>query len=104
MPLAVTQDNYEKEILQSHLPVVVDVYAVWCGPCQQLAPIFDELAAAYSSTVKFAKLNVDEARELSIRLGVTSIPTIFFFKDGKVVDTVVGYVGKRELEEKIKAL
>lgn len=103
MSVAIGQHNFDQEIIKSDLPVILDVYATWCGPCQQLAPIFEELAKKYADQCRFAKLNVDEARDLSIQLGVTAVPTIFFFSKGKVVNKIASYLGKNELEEKIKA-
>jgi thioredoxin 1 len=102
MALHLTQDNIEKEVNQSKLPVVIDVYAVWCGPCQQIAPIFEEVEKELSSSYKFAKINVDEARELSIRYGVTSVPTFIFIKDGKVMGKETGYMPKEDLIDTIK--
>jgi len=102
MPIIVQQENYQQEVLDSSLPVVLDVYATWCGPCQQMAPIFAELEREYINVCRFAKLNVDEARELSIKLGVASIPTFIFIKEGKVKNKVVGYLSKQQLKEKIE--
>jgi len=102
MALHLTQENIEKEVNQSALPVVIDVYAVWCGPCQQMTPIFEELEKELSSSYKFAKINVDEARELSIKYGVTSVPTFIFIKDGKVMGKETGYMAKNDLIEKIE--
>lgn len=101
MALSLTQENVEKEVAQSKLPVIIDVYATWCGPCQQMAPIFEQLEAELGNKYKFAKINVDEARELSIRYGVTSVPTFIFIKDNKVVGKETGYMPKDELMEKI---
>ena len=102
MPVSITQDNFEKEIKQSTKPVVLDVYASWCGPCQQMAPIMDELEQEMGSRYKFAKLNVDEAREISIKFGVISIPTFIFLKDGNIKGKETGYMSKETLKEKIE--
>lgn len=102
MALHLTQENIEKEVNQSALPVIIDVFAVWCGPCQQMTPIFEELEKELSSSYKFAKINVDEARELSIKYGVTSVPTFIFIKDGKVMGKETGYMAKNDLIEKIE--
>src|SRR5579872_4492072 len=102
MALHLTQDNIEKEVNQSKLPVVIDVYAVWCGPCQQIAPIFEEVEKELGTLYKFAKINVDEARELSIRYGVTSVPTFIFIKEGKVMGKETGYMPKEDLIDRIK--
>lgn len=102
MPVHITQENFEKEIAQSQLPVVIDVYATWCGPCQQMAPIFEDIAQELSSSYKFAKLNVDEAREISIKYGVTSVPTFIFIKNNEVQGKETGYMSKEDLTAKIK--
>lgn len=104
MPVAITKENVDQEIGQSALPVVLDVYATWCGPCQQMAPIFEELSQELGSKYKFAKLNVDEAREISIKYGVTSVPTFIFIKDNIVQGKETGYMSKETLEAKIKEL
>lgn len=104
MPVAITQENVEKEINQSSLPVVLDVYATWCGPCQQMAPIFDELEQELSDKYKFAKLNVDEAREVSIKYGVTSVPTFIFIKNNEVQGKETGYMSKEDLKAKIEQM
>lgn len=102
MPVSITQDNFEQEIKQSKLPVVLDVYASWCGPCQQMTPIIDELEKEMGARYKFAKLNVDEARELSIKFGIISVPTFLFLKDGNVKGKETGYMSKETLKEKIE--
>ena len=104
MAIAITQDNFEREITQSSKPVVVDFYAVWCGPCTQMAPVFEELEKEMGQTHKFAKINVDEARELSIKYGVTSVPTFLFIKDGQVKGKETGYMSKDALKKKIETL
>lgn len=102
MAVMITNENVEQEINQSKLPVLLDVYATWCGPCQQMAPIFDELEKELGGKCKFAKLNVDEARELSIQYGVTSVPTFVFIKDSKIVHKETGYMSKTDLKSKIE--
>ena len=103
MPIVdVTKENFEKEISQSELPIVIDVYATWCGPCQQMAPLFEELEKELGDAIKFAKLNVDDGRELSIQYGVTSVPTFIFLKDKEVKGKETGYMTKEELKEKIE--
>jgi thioredoxin 1 len=101
MPVSITSDNFSQEITESHLPVIVDVYAAWCGPCQQMAPLFEELEKELSHLYKFAKLNVDEARDISIQLGISSVPTFLFIKNGKVQGKEIGYMTKETLKEKI---
>jgi thioredoxin 1 len=102
MAIAITQENFEKEVKQATMPVVVDVYATWCGPCQYMAPIFAELEAELDTKYKFAKLNVDEARELSNQFGVTSIPTFLFIKNGSLVGKETKSMSKEVLKEKIE--
>lgn len=99
-----TDDNFEQEVLKSEVPVLVDFYADWCGPCKMMAPIIEELAENYEGTVKVGKLNVDEAPNISSKYRVMSIPTLLFIKDGQVVDTVVGAVPKGQLTDKIDKL
>jgi len=102
MAVAIIQENFEKEITQSTMPIVLDVYATWCGPCQQMMPILEELEKELGSKYKFAKLNVDEAREVSIQYGVTSVPTFIFIKNGEVKGKETGYMSKDVLKEKIE--
>jgi len=95
----VTDSDFEQEILKSEKPALVDFWAPWCGPCQKIAPIIEELAAEYKDKVKVAKLNVDESRKVATDLGVMSIPTLILFKGGKVIDKVIGLVPKDRLKE-----
>ena len=96
-----TEANFEKEVLQSDIPVVVDFYADWCGPCKMMAPVVEELATEYEGVIKIGKLNVDDAPSTSSKYRVMTIPTILFFKNGQVVETVVGAVPKASLAQKI---
>ncbi len=96
--------NFQTEALESSIPVVVDFYADWCGPCKMMSPVIDELAAEYEGKVKIGKLNTDENRAIASKYNVMSIPTIILIKDGQVVDTVVGALPKTALEQKIKAM
>jgi thioredoxin 1 len=97
MVVTITNQNVEQEIKNATIPVIVKVYASWCGPCQQMIPIFDELSKEMSGKIKFAQLNVDDARELSIEYGVTSIPTFIFLKNNNIVAKEVGYMSKDDL-------
>ena len=97
-----TTENFESEVLNTDKPVLVDFYADWCGPCKMMAPIVHQLAEAYAGQVKIGKLNVDNNLEIAQKYRVMSIPTFIFFKGGEAVHTIVGGLGKAELEEKIK--
>lgn len=104
MPISITPENYESEIKQSTKPIILDIYATWCGPCQQMNPILEELEAELNGMYTFAKLNVDEAREISIKeYGVTSVPTFVFIKDGIMKSKETGYMSKETFQEKINA-
>lgn len=102
--LNITKSNFEKEVVSSEIPVVLDFWATWCGPCKMLSPVLDELAAAYSDRVRFCKVNVDDEPELAARFGIASIPTLIFFKNGEILKKTVGYREKDELEETLKEL
>jgi len=104
MALEVNQSNFEAEVLKSSQPVVVDFWAPWCGPCRSMAPVIEELSNDFAGKAKVTKLNVDENQALAGQFGVMSIPTLIFFKDGKAVDTVVGFTPKNKLSEKLNAL
>lgn len=104
MIISITQENHEKEVKNASKPIVLDIYATWCGPCQQMEPILQELAKEYGNDYIFAKLNVDEAREISIKdYGVTSVPTFVFIKNGTVKGKETGYMSKETFELKMKA-
>ena len=98
-------DNFDEEVIKSSVPVLVDFWATWCAPCKAIAPTIDALAADYAGKVKVGKVNVDESQSIPSSYGVRGIPTVILFKDGKVVDQVVGAVPKSQLEAMIaKAL
>ena len=100
--LVILQDaTFEKEVLKSDVPVLVDFWAVWCGPCKAIAPTVEELAKQYKGKVKIAKLDVDEHQQVPQQYGIRSIPTLLIFKGGRVVDTIVG-ADKKRLEESVK--
>ncbi|MDD2751699.1 MAG: thioredoxin [Candidatus Omnitrophica bacterium] len=101
--LHLTDSDFKKEVLESSLPVVVDFWAPWCGPCKAIGPIVEELAKEYQKKVKVAKINIDEHGATATRYGVMSIPTVMFFKNGKIVEQVVGAISKSEFKKKIEA-
>jgi len=104
MPISITPENYDSEIKQTSKPIILDIYATWCGPCMQMTPILEELEKELGESYKFAKLNVDEAREISIKdFGVTSVPTFVFIKDGVIKGKETGYMSKEVFLEKINA-
>ena len=102
MELKITDSNFEAEVKNSSMPVMVDFYADWCGPCKMMAPVVAQLAESYNGKCKVCKCNTDENPKLASEFRVMSIPTFIFFKDGKAVKTVIGAVSKSELEENIK--
>ena len=95
--IIITKENFEQEVINSTIPVLVDFWASWCGPCMMLSPVIAEIAQEFAGKVKVGKVNVDEEGELAAKFGIASIPTVLLFKDGKIADTSVGYVPKDEL-------
>ncbi len=104
MAKEVTDQTFQADVLDSTSPVVVDFWAVWCGPCRMVAPLVEELSTEYEGRVEFRKLNVDENPETSMKYGIRSIPTLLVFKDGKPVDQVIGAVPKKELQKHVDAV
>ncbi len=102
--IQLNDQNFEAEVEASALPVLVDFYAVWCGPCKMVAPVMDELATKYDGKVKFAKLDVDESPKVAEKYGVMSIPTVIVMKDGKEVGRQVGFGGKEAYENMVKKI
>jgi thioredoxin 1 len=100
--LEVTDETFAHEVEGSEGVAMVDFWAEWCGPCRLVAPIMDELAREYAGRVKVARVDVDNSQKTALRFGIRSIPSILFFKDGQLVDTVVGAVPKQHLEQKIE--
>lgn len=102
MELKLTKQNFETEVMQSELPVLVDFYADWCGPCKMMAPVVEKLAEEFAGKVKVFKVNVDEEPDLAQKYRVVSIPTFLIFKDGEVKATNVGAMSAAQLTEKVK--
>lgn len=103
MALQITESNFEAEVLQSPVPVLVDFWATWCGPCKMISPIVDQIATEVAGTAKVGKVNVDEAPGLATRYNVRSIPTLVFIKNGEVVDTLVGATSKDNILSHLRA-
>lgn len=100
-PVEITDDNFETEVIKSDKPVLIDFWAVWCGPCKLIAPIVEELATEYDGKVKIGKLDVDSNQQTAIKFGVRSIPTLLLFKDGKLKETIIGAVPKKNIVDKL---
>lgn len=101
--ITITTDNLE-QYKSGPQPLVVDLWATWCGPCKQLAPIIEELAADYDGKIVVGKCDIEENEDVAFEYGVRNIPTVLFFKDGELVDKYVGFAPKAKLDEKFKAL
>ena len=104
MLLHLTQNDFDKEVLHSDTPVLVDFSATWCGPCQMMGPVMEQLAAEFEGKAKVAKVDIDESADLAAKYGIMSVPSMVFFKNGKVQDQVVGAVPAEHLSEKLNHL
>ena len=102
MEITITKDNFEAEVLNSSVPVLLDFWATWCGPCRMIATALEEIAAENAGKLKVGKVNVDEEMELAMRFGVTSIPLLVVMQDGKVVNKAVGAMPKAKIEALFK--
>ena len=100
-PMEFTDANFQQEVLNSDIPVLIDFWAVWCGPCKMIAPFVEEIAKEYEGKVKVGKLDVDNNPNVSMQYGIRSIPTLLFFRDGKVVDQIMGAVPKNMITAKL---
>jgi thioredoxin 1 len=100
-PMEFTDANFQQEVLNSNIPVLIDFWAVWCGPCKMIAPFIEEIAKDYEGKVKVGKLDVDNNPNVAMQYGIRSIPTLLFFRDGKVVDQIMGAVPKNAITSKL---
>lgn len=100
----VTSENFQKEVIESDVPVVIDFYADWCGPCQMMAPVFESLSKQYEGKVKFLKLDTQEQGQLAMQFGVQSIPTLAVLREGKVIGRSIGFMDEDSLKEKINSI
>lgn len=100
--ITLTNNNFEAEVINSEIPVLVDFWAAWCGPCRMLAPIIEEVAKEYEGKVKVGKVNVDEEQELAVRYGIASIPTVILFKNGEIANKTIGFGSKAQITDMLK--
>ena len=103
-PVVVNENDFQEIVENSEIPVLVDFWAEWCGPCRMISPLIDELDVDYKDQAIIGKVNVDSESDISAKYGITSIPTLLFFKDGEIVDKHVGSASKSQLEEKLNSL
>ena len=101
MTLELTQDSWQKEVVEAATPVIVDFWASWCGPCKMMAPVFDELSKDYEGLLKFAKISTEDFPDAATSNGITGIPCLIIYKHGKEVDRIVGFNPKKALKDKI---
>ena len=104
MAIHFTDENFNEEVLSSDIPVLVDFYADWCGPCKMLAPVIEQVAEKFEGKVKVGKLNVDNAPDTARNFGIMSIPTLLYFKNGEIVNKTIGVVAQSEIEQVLNSL
>jgi thioredoxin 1 len=102
-PVTITDANFENEVIKSDIPVLIDFWATWCGPCKAIAPIVEDLAKEYDGKVKVGKVDVDDNQQTAIKYGIRSIPTLLIMKNGQVNDMIIGAVPKVQIVQKLKA-
>ncbi len=102
--VTITDNNFEEEVINSKIPVLIDFWAAWCGPCRMIAPIVEEMATEYDGKVKIGKLDVDANQQTSIKYGVRSIPTLLVFNGGELKETIIGAVPKAQIVEKLETV
>ena len=102
--IKITASNFETEVINSNIPVLLDFWATWCGPCRMIAPYVEEISAAYAGRIKVGKVNVDEEAELATQFRITAIPTLLILKDGKIAQQAVGYRSQKDLEAMVQSV
>jgi len=102
-PIEITEANFEQEVMKSEVPVLLDFWAVWCGPCKMIAPFVEQIAGEFEGKVKVGKVDVDSNPNISVKYGIRSIPTLLFFKDGQLVDQIIGAVAKQAIVNKLNS-